>query len=103
MVSMVIVGIFLFFLGLCSDTKNYFYSTIYRVIPFLSGLYILLSQYNSYGLYFPFVIGTIGVYFIISSLVFKFYTRISKFVFNFLLFIVGLFLVLKFLHDINLI
>lgn len=97
------IGIFFVVFGIANRTKNFYSSLLFKIIPFFTGLYLMISQYNIHELYFPIAAGIIGVYFVSFGLFMKSRDFLSRVVYNFLPFSIGLFLILNSLHDLNLI
>lgn len=103
-ISIIIIGIIFVAFALLNETKNLSSDITFRVIPFFSGFYFLVSQLNPVNLYFPIVVGCIGIYFIYLALrMKKLKNFVSKVFYFFIPFLCGIFLVSKCLHDINLI
>lgn len=100
------IGIFFIMFGILFETKEIKGSIVFKVLPFLSGLYLVLSQFNSAYLYFPIVAGSIGLYFVCFALVMKVPINTGdiymKILINYLPFISGVFLVINGLRDLNL-
>ena len=101
-ISLFVATFFVVF-AMFNSTKDWQSTIIFNILPFFSGFYILLSQFNLHELYFPVVFGGIGIYFLIFSFMMKTKNFQSKIIYNILPFLSGIFLVLKCLRDINLI
>ena len=96
------IGIFYIMYGLSNITANFKSSVVFKVLPFLSGFYLILSQFNSAYLYFPIVAGSIGLYFVCFSLTMKTKDISSATLTNYMPFMSGVFLIINCLRDLNL-
>lgn len=96
------IGIFFIMYAVLNNTVEIKYALVFKVLPFLSGLYLVLSQFNNAYLYFPVVAGSIGLYFVCFSLCVVTKDIFSRILSNFLPFISGVFLVVNSLRDLNL-
>ena len=99
---MFLIGVFFVVFGIANSTKNVKSSIVFKVISFLTGFYIMVSQYNIHELYFPVVLGSIGLYYVCFALIMKTKSFLSKVLYNFIPFSIGLFFILKCLRDLNL-
>lgn len=97
------VGIYFIIVGLLFETSTNLQSLLYKIVPFLSGVYILLSTFNKVDIYIPYVFGGIGLYFVCFGLIVSSRDWLIRYVYTKLPLVIGVLLILKCLRDINLI
>ena len=96
------IGFILITHSLIYSNKYFKHDLILKVIPFLSGAYIALSQLKNAQIYSPIAMGIIGLYLLCFSLLINTKDIYSKILSNILPFIFGLFLIVNSLKEMSL-